>query len=180
MVRAIREPGASCDQTPGRSQRYRRRYEGWTGPECGTAALHSGDAALAIIEGTAFDINLAALPNGVRVFGEPRLVVCDSEPVNLEVILNVGPPVLGSGQVVAISVDRLAVTRWWPQEASPARWSETDVGGRPAALMSPIRELEGVSDAALFVLDADGGGSTRLMGTISTALIQEIAEALYR
>lgn len=131
--------------------------------------------------GTAFEVNLAALPVGVKLTGEPRLAKCsDGRLLWFELALEASPGLTGvntgGGEIF---VSRVSGIRWWTQQAPAARWSAGEVAGRPAAILAPI--VPNLGQAGVFVLDAETGGSTRIMSSsASLEFVRSIAEAIYK
>ena len=123
--------------------------------------------------GTPFEVNLAALPVGVKLVGEPRFGKCaDGRLLWLDLTLDTG----GGGQIY---VSRSSSGRWWRQRAPSARWSAGEVAGRPAAILAPI--LPNLGEAGVFVLDAETDGSTRIISSsASLEFIRIVAEAIYK
>ena len=122
--------------------------------------------------GTPFEVNLAALPAGVKLVGEPRFGKCaDGRLLWLDLTLE------ANGGLIYVS--RSSSGRWWRQQAPAARWSAGEVAGRPAAILAPI--LPNLGEAGVFVLDAETDGSTRIISSsASLEFVRSIAEAIYK
>ena len=131
--------------------------------------------------GTPFEVNLAALPAGVKLVGEPRFGKCaDGRLLWLDLTLEASPALTGvNAGGGEIFVSRASSTRWWTQRAPAARWSAGEVAGRPAAILAPI--LPNLGEAGVFVLDAETDGSTRIISSsASLEFVRSIAEAIYK
>lgn len=131
--------------------------------------------------GTPFEVNLAALPAGVKLVGEPRFGKCaDGRLLWLDLTLEASPALTGvNAGGGEIFVSRASSIRWWTQQAPAARWSAGEVAGRPAAILAPI--LPNLGQAGVFVLDAETNGSTRIISSsASLEFVRSIAEAIYK
>ena len=134
-----------------------------------------------VVRGTAFQIQVSALPKGVSLSGPPRIAQCpDGRLIWLTFDLNVASGTAGANAGGgSITVWRWADVRWISQEAPAERWSAGVVAGRPAALLRP--PLENIGQSAVVIADDQTRGSTTLLGgSVSLELLRQVAEALYR
>lgn len=134
-----------------------------------------------VVRGSAFQIQVSALPKGVALAGPPQIAQCpDGRIIWMTFELNVVPGTPGANEGGGgITVWRWADVRWIPQEAPAERWKPSSIAGRPAVVLRPV--LDNVGQSAIVVADDATGGSTTLLGvSVSPGLIQQVAEALYR
>lgn len=135
----------------------------------------------AAITGTPFDLDFSQLPKGVTLNQPPQVYFCsDGRPRRMEAILDVHEDVVGAGPGGAqVVISRWAGVRWWPEEAPASRWSTGNVNGAPAVFLDQPTDIAPIAEAAVFLADAETGGSTRIKGIGTTLeLTTAIAEAL--
>lgn len=142
-------------------------------------AILVDEKAREAIAGSSMALNLDALPAYVAVF-EVLAGFCEDGTAHS---VSVGMEVPGGLEGVnrggtSITIDRLADVTAWPNVASGGRWTQGTIAGHPAAFMSPI--VETLGPTMVFVLDAETGGSTRILASSATLeFVIQIAEELY-